>query len=118
MMWFDTALRWFSCVLILLGSAFALTAAVAIVRFPDTLSRMHAATKPQVVGLILILIGAFIQLRGHGNVWMLVLVGLFTLLTAPAIAHLIGRTAYREQRGRDGLLLINELGDDDTDSPA
>ncbi|GAB2701224.1 monovalent cation/H(+) antiporter subunit G [Nocardia thraciensis] len=110
--WLDTALRWLSYVLILLGALLALTAAVAIVRFPDTLSRMHAATKPQVVGLVLILIGATIELRGHGNVWMLVLVGLFTLLTAPAIAHLIGRTAYREQRNRDGLLLINELGDD------
>ncbi|MBU3066033.1 monovalent cation/H(+) antiporter subunit G [Nocardia sp. NEAU-G5] len=113
MNWFETTLRWLSYVLILLGAAFALTAALGIVRFPDTLSRMHAATKPQVVGLILILLGAAIQLRGHGNVWMLVLVGLFTLLTAPAVAHLIGRTAYREQRGRDGLLLINELGDDD-----
>ncbi|WP_280262203.1 monovalent cation/H(+) antiporter subunit G [Nocardia wallacei] len=110
--WLDTALRWVSYVLIVFGAGLAFTAAIAIVRFPDTLSRMHAATKPQVVGLVLILIGATIQLRGHGNVWMLVLVGLFTLLTAPAIAHLIGRTAYREQRDRDGLLLINELGDD------
>ncbi|WP_216898676.1 monovalent cation/H(+) antiporter subunit G [Nocardia alni] len=113
MIWFDATLRWVSYVLIVLGAALALTAALGIVRFPDTLSRMHAATKPQVVGLILILVGSAIELRGHGNVWMLILVGLFTLLTAPAIAHLIGRTAYREQRGRDGLLLINELGDED-----
>ncbi|QIS23164.1 monovalent cation/H(+) antiporter subunit G [Nocardia terpenica] len=112
MSWLGTALHWLSGGLIVLGAALALTAAVAIVRFPDTLSRMHAATKPQVVGLVLILIGATIQLRGHGNVWLLLLVGLFTLLTAPAVAHLIGRTAYREQRHRDGLLLINELGDD------
>ncbi len=113
MIWFDAILRWMSYVLIVLGAALALTAALGIVRFPDTLSRMHAATKPQVVGLIMILMGAAIELRGHGNVWMLILVGLFTLLTAPAIAHLIGRTAYREQRGRDGLLLINELGDEE-----
>jgi multicomponent Na+:H+ antiporter subunit G len=112
MIWFETALRWLSAALILLGSGLALTAALAIVRFPDTLSRMHAATKPQVVGLVLILLGCTIRLRGHGNVWMLVLVGLFTLVTAPAVAHLIGRTAYREQRHRDGLLLINELGDE------
>ncbi|BCK58949.1 monovalent cation/H(+) antiporter subunit G [Nocardia wallacei] len=110
--WLDTALRWLSFGLMVLGAAFALTAAIALVRFPDTLSRMHAATKPQVVGLVLVLIGATIQLRGHGNVWMLLLVGLFTLLTIPAVAHLLGRTAYREQRDRDGLLLINELGDD------
>ncbi len=113
MIWFDAILRWMSYVLIVLGAALALTAALGIVRFPDTLSRMHAATKPQVVGLIMILMGAAIELRGHGNVWMLILVGLFTLLTAPAIAHLIGRAAYREQRGRDGLLLINELGDEE-----
>ncbi|MBF6329150.1 monovalent cation/H(+) antiporter subunit G [Nocardia transvalensis] len=112
MSWLESTLRWTSYVLIVLGTGLALTAAIAIVRFPDTLSRMHAATKPQVVGLLMVLLGAFIQLRGHGNVWMLALVGLFTLLTAPAVAHLIGRTAYREQRHRDGLLLINELGDD------
>ncbi|MFX0579899.1 monovalent cation/H(+) antiporter subunit G [Nocardia nepalensis] len=98
--------------LILTGATLALTAAIAIVRFPDTLARMHAATKPQVIGLILVLGGTSIQLRGHGNTWLLVLVGLFTLLTAPVIAHLIGRTAYREQRHRDGLLRVNELRDD------
>ena len=115
----DTALHWLSYVLILLGAAFALTASIAIVRFPDTLTRMHAATKPQVIGLVLVLIGTTIELRGHPNVWMLLLVGLFTLLTAPVVAHLIGRTAYREQRHRDGLMVVNELGVDssDDDSP-
>ena len=34
-------------VLVLGGSTLALTAAIGVVRFPDTLSRMHAATKPQ-----------------------------------------------------------------------
>lgn len=111
----DTVLSWVSYVTILFGAFLAVTAAVAIVRFPDTLTRMHAATKPQVTGLILILIGASIHLRGHPNVWMLMLTGLFTLVTAPAIAHLIGRTAYREQRHRDGLLLVNELGDEGID---
>ncbi|WP_024801833.1 monovalent cation/H(+) antiporter subunit G [Nocardia sp. BMG51109] len=110
--WLDTALHWLSYVLILLGSGFALTAAIAFVRFPDILTRMHAATKPQVVGLVLVLIGSTVELRGHPNIWMLPLVGLFTLLTVPAVAHLIGRTAHREQRHRDGLLVINERGDD------
>lgn len=106
------AWQWLSGALILIGATLALTAAIGLVRFPDTLSRMHAATKPQVIGLILILVGAMIELRGHGNIWALALVGLFTLLTAPVIAHLLGRTAYREQRDRDGLLSVNELGDE------
>ena len=102
-----------SATLILIGSIFAFTAAVGIVRFPDTLSRMHAAIKPQVVGLIMVLTGAVLQLRGNVDIWMLVLVGVFTLVTAPVIAHTVGRVAYREQRNRDGLLIVNELEPDE-----
>lgn len=96
---------------ILLGAVLALTAAIGIVRFPDTLRRMHAATKPQVVGLVLVLLGAVVLLRGNVDIWMLVLVGIFTLLTAPVIAHSVGRVAYREQREEDELMKINELED-------
>jgi multicomponent Na+:H+ antiporter subunit G len=96
----NTVLEWISAVFILFGSALALTAAIGIARFGDTLSRMQAATKPQVVGLISILAGAAIRLRGHSETWMLALVALFTLLTAPVIAHLVGRVSYREQRRR------------------
>ncbi|GAB2637902.1 monovalent cation/H(+) antiporter subunit G [Prescottella soli] len=101
----NTFLEVLAAICILTGSLLALTAAIGIVRFPDTLSRMHAATKPQVVGLVLVLVGAVIRLHGNVDIWMLVLIGLFTLLTAPVIAHSVGRVAYREQRGRDGLLM-------------
>ena len=105
----STALDVTASVFILLGALLAMTAAIGIVRFPDTLSRMHAATKPQVIGLVLVLAGAVIRLRGNVDIWMLVLVGLFTLLTAPVIAHTVGRVAYREQRGQDGLGIVGEL---------
>lgn len=111
----NTILQVISATLILLGAIMAFTAAVGIVRFPDTLSRMHAATKPQVVGLILVLIGAILELRGNVDIWMLVLVAVFTLATAPVIAHTVGRVAYREQRGRDGLLIVNEMEPEETD---
>lgn len=104
----STFLDVLTAICILTGSFLALTAAIGIVRFPDTLSRMHAATKPQVVGLVLVLIGAVIRLHGNVDIWMLVLVGLFTLLTAPVIAHSVGRVAYREQRGRDGLSMSHD----------
>ncbi|VEG51482.1 putative monovalent cation/H+ antiporter subunit G [Mycolicibacterium aurum] len=96
-------------VLILAGSALALTAAIGVVRFPDTLSRMHAATKPQVLGLLLVLAGAAIRLRGHPDVGMLILTGLFTLITAPVIANRVGQLAYREQNIRDDLLTRDEM---------
>ena len=53
-----------TAVLVLGGSTLALTAAIGVVRFPDTLSRMHAATKPQVLGLLLVLVG-----RGDPAAW-------------------------------------------------
>ena len=99
-----------SAVFVLVGAALALTAAIGVVRFPDTLSRMHAATKPQVVGLTLVLTGAVIHLRGNIDIWMLILVGLFTIVTAPVIAHMVGRVAYRELQARD--LVVDEMADD------
>ncbi|OZE91435.1 Na+/H+ antiporter subunit G [Rhodococcus sp. 15-2388-1-1a] len=111
----STVAQVIASVFIMLGALLAFTAAVGIVRFPDTLSRMHAATKPQVVGLIMVLIGAVISLRGNVDIWMLVLVGIFTLVTAPVIAHTVGRVAYREQRGRDGLLIVNEMEPNEAD---
>lgn len=88
-------------VLILSGSALALTAAIGVVRFPDTLSRMHAASKPQVLGLLLVLAGAAIRLSGHPDVGMIILAGLFTLITAPVVANRVGQLAYREQKVGD-----------------
>ncbi|MFY2786776.1 monovalent cation/H(+) antiporter subunit G [Rhodococcus sp. KRD162] len=111
----STVTQVIASVFILSGAVMAFTAAVGIVRFPDTLSRMHAATKPQVAGLIMVLIGAIISLRGNVDIWMLLLVGVFTLVTAPVIAHTVGRVAYREQRGRDGLLIVNEREPNDSD---
>ena len=99
-----TILDGFAHVLILIGALISLTAAIGVVRFRDTLSRMHPATKPQGVGLLFVLGGAMIVLRSSIDIWMLVLSGMFMVLTAPVIAHRVGRVAYREQLGRDGLL--------------
>lgn len=98
--------------LVLTGSFLALTAAIGVVRFPDTLTRMHAATKPQVLGLLLVLGGAAIRLRDHVDVGMIILTGLFTLITAPVVAHRVGQLAYREQSVSDNLLSIDDIRDE------
>jgi multicomponent Na+:H+ antiporter subunit G len=95
--------------LVLGGSTLALTAAIGVVRFPDTLTRMHAATKPQVLGLLLVLIGAAIRLRGNADVGMVILTGLFTLITAPVVANRVGQLAYREQNIRNDLLTKDDM---------
>ena len=96
-------------VLVLAGSLLALTAAIGVVRFPDTLSRMHAATKPQSLGLLLVLAGAGIRLRGHADVGMVILAAVFTVITAPVVANRVGQMAYREQSFRDDLLIRDEM---------
>ena len=92
-----------AAILLLLGAALALVAAIGVVRFDNLFSRMHAATKPQVLGLLLVLAGAATRLSGHADVGMLILTGLFTLITAPVIAQRVGQLAYREQNTADRL---------------
>ncbi len=95
--------------LVLLGSIFAFTAAVGLVRFPDTISRMHPSTKTQVFGLVLVLIGAVIRLRDSADVGMLVLAGMFTVIVSPVFAHLVGRTAYREGGMHPSVMTRDEM---------
>jgi multicomponent Na+:H+ antiporter subunit G len=84
-------------VLGLAGAVLALTAAIGVLRFPDTSARMHSATKPQVLGLLLVLIAALIRLRGSHDAGMVTVSIIFTLITAPVVAHRVGRLAYQEQ---------------------
>jgi len=95
---------------LLLGAFFCLTAGVGLVRFPDVLSRMHAGTKPQVVGVLLIMVGAAIRLTGSSVTSMLLLVAAFQLLTAPVSAHMVSRIAYRRRHVRRDRMLVDELG--------
>ena len=98
-------------VAIVLGVLLTLVASIGLLALPDVLSRMHAATKPQVVGLLLIVIGGALHLRTSVDVWMLVLVGAFQLVTAPVTAHVVGRLAHRGEGVRRDLLYVDELTD-------
>lgn len=82
-------------VLLLMGTALALIAAVGLQRFPDVFARMHAATKPATLGLLLVLVGASFQLSDPGDTAKLLLVSLLQFITAPVGAHMVGRAAYR-----------------------
>ncbi|WP_369132445.1 monovalent cation/H(+) antiporter subunit G [Modestobacter sp. I12A-02662] len=110
---------------LLAGAFLCLTAGLGLVRFPDVLSRMHAGTKPQVLGVLLVMVGGAIRLQGWSATWMLLLVAVFQLLTAPVSAHMISRVAHRRRHVRRDLLLVDELGTADAapgppgdDSPA
>lgn len=82
-------------VLILAGAILCLTAAIGLLRFQDLLTRMHAATKPQVLGVLLVLLGVALSKEGGLHVGMLLLIGVFQMLTIPVGAHMVGRAGFR-----------------------
>lgn len=81
--------------LIVIGAFLALVAAIGLQRFDDVLARMHAATKPATLGLLLIVVGSSLVLWEPGSVLKLILVISLQLVTAPVGAHLVGRAAIR-----------------------
>jgi multicomponent Na+:H+ antiporter subunit G len=98
-----------SAVFMIAGALMSLAAAIGLLRFPDLLSRMHAATKPQVLGLFLLLASIGLQLRTWW-VWPVLLVAwIFQLLTVPVSAHMVGRAGYRTKHLHRELLSSDEL---------
>lgn len=104
--------EWIASVCFLLGCALTLIAGIGVLRFPDLLSRMHAATKPQVLGLVLTIAGLALSLGSSQLTWKLLLVVAFQFITAPVSAHLVGRAGYRTGKVREDLLVVDELTDD------
>lgn len=105
----DTLADLIAIACLIAGGFFCLTAGLGLVRFPDVLSRMHAGTKPQALGVILIMIGGAIRLQGWSATWMLLLVAVFQLITAPVSAHMVSRVAYPRRHIRRDLLYVDEL---------
>ena len=98
-----------SAVFMIVGATMSLGAAIGLLRFPDLLSRMHAATKPQVLGLFLLLASIGLQMRTWW-VWPVLLVAwIFQLLTVPVSAHMVGRAGYRTKHLHRELLSSDEL---------
>ena len=98
-----------SAVCLLTGALLALIASIGTLRFPDLLSRIHSATKPQVLGLLLVLLGLGFRLRDIGSIGLLLLVALFQLITSPIASHMVGRAAFRSGQVQADLLVVDEL---------
>ena len=94
------------------GGVLTLAAGVGLVRFPDALSRMHAATKPQILGLVLVLVAVALVAADWATLPMIAPILVLQMLTAPMSAHMIGRAAYRTGNYRRDLLAFDELEDD------
>ena len=81
-------------VLWIVGSTFALVAAVGVLRMPDVFTRMQASTKASTLGLGCLLIGAALQFGDFASFIRVTSIGAFVLLTTPVAAHVIARASY------------------------
>ena len=96
-------------VLVLVGALLCLTAAIGLLRFRDVPTRLHAATKPQVLGLILICLAVALSLRSWQVAAFLFPVIIIQFATAPLSAHMVGRQAYRNGTVDQRSLYVDEL---------
>ncbi|MDN5917125.1 MAG: monovalent cation/H(+) antiporter subunit G [Pseudonocardia sp.] len=95
-------------VLMLAGAAFCLLGALGLVRLPDLPARLQAATKPQTLGLLLILLGTAFRVEPESAVTLLLVV-LFQVVTAPVVAQIVGRSAYRSGTLDRSRLIVDDL---------
>jgi multicomponent Na+:H+ antiporter subunit G len=87
----------FTIVLVLAGAVFFLAGVVGLLRFPDTLSRLHALTKADNVGLGLVVIALLPQAGSIATGFKLLLIWLLVLLASATVGQLIGRVARRAE---------------------
>ncbi|WP_246172991.1 cation:proton antiporter [Thermochromatium tepidum] len=76
-------------------SFFFIAGTVGLMRLPDRLSRLHALTKADNVGLGLLVLGLLLEGPGLLNGIKLVLIWLFVLAASATGAHLIAKRALR-----------------------
>ena len=99
----------------LAGAAFALLAAVGVLRMPDVFTRMQASTKASTLGLGCLLIGAALQFGDFASFIRVASIGAFIPLTNSVAAHVIARASYLAAVPLwEGTVLDERRGDLDT----
>ncbi|MDO5061015.1 MAG: monovalent cation/H(+) antiporter subunit G [Actinomycetaceae bacterium] len=91
----SVVLTYIGAVSLLLGALVLVVAAVGIVVFDDLYARMHAAAKPQWLGVFLISLGMALSHQTWEWVAASLLVVLLQTVSAPIGSHLMARTAAR-----------------------
>src|SRR5690348_14858971 len=87
------ALDIFSVLAIGAGAAFFLSGTVGLLRFPDALTRLHALTKADNLGLGLVVLGLLPRVAWPLEALGLVAVWLLVLLAGATVSQLIARIA-------------------------
>lgn len=101
-------------IVLIIGSFFCLIAALGVIRLPDPLTRMHAATKAESLGAGLLVSAHALYYQQLGTSLRAVSIIALLLFTAPVAAHIIVRTFYRSGEAISDRTWIDELKETDT----
>jgi multicomponent Na+:H+ antiporter subunit G len=88
----------FTVACVLSGVFFFLASAVALLRFPDTLTRLHAATKADSLGLGLVVLGLLPQSDGLFAALKLCVVWLLAQVAGATFSQLVARAVQDKSR--------------------
>lgn len=101
------ALDWFTVVAVSLGAVFFFAGTLGLLRLPDTLSRLHALTKADNLGLGLVVLGLLPQVSSPLGWIGLIAVWLLALLAGATVGQLLAEAVRppdwsRSRSGDDG----------------
>lgn len=94
------ALDIFTVLSVAAGAFFFLAGTVGLLRFPDTLTRLHALTKADNLGLGLVVLGLLPQAASLRDGLKLISIWLLVLLAGATVSQLIARTARQGEPTR------------------
>ncbi|MGY6588029.1 MAG: monovalent cation/H(+) antiporter subunit G [Wenzhouxiangella sp.] len=83
--------------LLVCGLFFYLAGTVGLLRFPDALSRLHALTKADNLGLMFVCLAAALLAGSIRTALLLLLIWLLALFAATVSAHLVAQVSLRSQ---------------------
>ncbi|ABS77225.1 monovalent cation/H(+) antiporter subunit G [Coxiella burnetii] len=101
--------EWLTIFFVFVGTLFIFIASVGILRMPDLLTRMHAATKAGSLGVGLVLGGVAIYFGTWTVTIEAVVIVWFIVMTAPIASHLIARASYFDNIKLTKATFIDEL---------
>lgn len=81
--------------LLVLGTLFFFIGTIALLRFPDVYTRMHAATKCDTLGLGLIMTGLMIHAGPTIASAKIAFIVIFVFITGSTSAHVLSRAIYK-----------------------
>lgn len=87
---------WLSWAFLAGGLFFFAAGSLGLLRFPDVLSRLHALTKADTLGLGLVVVGLAIRAESLAEVAQLILIWLLVLASSATACQLLARQARKE----------------------